>query len=107
MLKKTLIATAAAGMIAAGAMVGTASTASAASFYFGAPGFGFRIGHPYRYGHRVCHPVFRIRRWFDRYGRPHHRRVIVGRRCHWTYGRDYYGHHRYHHHWHHHHHYYH
>ena len=76
MMKKTLIATATAGLIAAGAMVGTTSTASAAGVYFGGPGWSVGIGDgpgwrgPQR-PHRVCEPVFRTVRWWDRWGRPH------------------------------------
>ena len=90
MMKKTLIATATAGLIAAGAMVGTTSTASAAGVYFGGPGWTVGIGGP-GFGpqrpHQVCEPAFKPVRWWDRYGRPHIRQVVVRQDCHWTYGR--------------------
>ena len=89
MMKKTLIATATAGLIAAGAMVGTTSTASAAGVYFGGPGWSVGIGGP-GFGpqrpHQVCQPVFKSVRWWDRYGRPHIRQVVVRQECHWAFG---------------------
>jgi len=89
MMKKTLIATATAGLIATGAMIGTTSTASAA-VYFGGPGWSIGIGAPNwqrERPHRVCTPVFRTERWRDYWGRMHQRRVVVRQECHWTYGR--------------------
>lgn len=84
MFKRTLLATATAGMIAAGAMIGTTGTASADGVYFGGPGWsvGINDGHHWRPG-RECHPVFRTERWWDRWGRPHFRRVYAGERCRW------------------------
>ncbi len=87
MMKKTLIATATAGLIAAGAMVGTTSTASAASIYFGGPGWSVGVGGP-GWGpqrlHKVCKPVFKTVRWHDRWGRLHINKVVVRQTCHWT-----------------------
>ena len=76
MLKKTLIATATAGLIAAGAPpVGTATTASAAGVYFGPARAGaWRHRRP-RPGSSaaapVCQPVFKTVKWCDRWGKPH------------------------------------
>ncbi len=85
MLKKTLIATATAGLIAAGAMVGTASTASAASIHFNGPGWSFGLGDGHRWhpDMRQCRPIVRTVRWWDRWGNPHYRQVVVGRDCGW------------------------
>ena len=87
MMKKTLIATATAGLIAAGAMVATTGTASAASITFGGPGWSVGIGDgPGWRGerpHRVCKPIFKTVRWWDHWGRPHLKRVVVGRDCRW------------------------
>ena len=89
MMKKTLIATATAGLIAAGAMIATTGTASAAAVYFGGPGWSFGIGGP-GYGpqrpHRECRPVLKTVRWWDNWGRPHFRQVVVGRDCRWDQG---------------------
>lgn len=100
MFKQTLIGTIAAGFIATGTMVGAPATASAA-VYFGGPHWGVRIGpdhRHWRHRHRVCRPVFRWHHWRDRWGRWHNRRVIVGHRCHWTYGRPWHGDYSYRHH---------
>ncbi len=90
MFKKTLIATAAAGMLAAGALVGTAGAASAASVQFGGPGWHIGIGNgPGYFPHRprqVCHPVFKTVKWWDRWHRPHFKRVVVRQQCTWVYG---------------------
>jgi hypothetical protein len=81
MMKKTLIATATAGLIAVGAMVGTTSTASAAGVYFGGPGWSVGIGGPGWGPQRECRPIFKTVRWWDRWGRPHFKQVVVGRDC--------------------------
>ncbi len=87
MLKKTLIATATAGLIAAGALT-SATVASAAPMYGGDPGRS--IGHPgyppppYFRPHRICEPEFkRVSYWS--YGHRHWRLIKVGERCHWVY----------------------
>jgi hypothetical protein len=90
MMKKTLIATATAGLIAAGAMIATTGTASAAGVYFGGPGWSVGIGGP-GYGpawgpHRECRPVLKTVRWWDNWGRPHFKQVVVGRDCRWAHG---------------------
>lgn len=89
MIKQTLIATATAGLIAVGAMVGTTGTASAATVHFGGPGWSVGIGGP-AFGpqrpHRVCKPVFKTVRWWDNWGRPHFKRVVVRQECRWAYG---------------------
>ena len=92
MLKNTLIATATAGLIAAGAMVGTTSTASAASVYFGGPGWSVGIGSPgwgMHRPHQVCRPVLGSVRWWDHWGRPHFKTVVVRQECSWGYGGGY------------------
>jgi hypothetical protein len=90
MLKKTLIATATAGLISVGALVGTAGTASAASITFGGPGWHVGIGNGPNWGgprpRQVCQPVFKTVRWWDRWGRPHFKRVVVRQECHWVGG---------------------
>ena len=80
MFKRTLLATATAGLIAAGVMVGTSGTASAQGFFFGGPGWGIGVGAG---PGRECRPIFRTERWFDRWGRMHFRRVYAGQDCHW------------------------
>ena len=71
MFKQTLLATATAGLIAAGAMVGTSGTASAEGIYVGGPGWSVGIGDgPHWRPGRDCRPVFRTERWFDRWGAP-------------------------------------
>ena len=89
MLKKTLIATAAAGLLSVGALTATTSAASAAGIYFGGPGWSVGIGGPtfgpYR-PHRVCKPVYKTVKWWDRWHRPHFRKVVVRQTCYWTYG---------------------
>jgi hypothetical protein len=88
MMKKTLIATATAGLIAAGAMFATTGTASADGVYFNGPGWSVGIGDSgwrhYR-PQRACEPIFKTVRWWDAWGRPHFKQVVVGRDC----GRDY------------------
>lgn len=90
MLKKTLLATATAGLISAGALVGTAGSASAASINFGGPGWHVGIGTgPGFIGPRprqVCQPVFQTVRWWDRWGRPHVKQVVVRQECRWVFG---------------------
>ena len=87
MMKKTLIATATAGLIAAGTMIATTSAASADGIRFGGPGWsiGINDGPSWRGDrpHRVCRPVFETRHWRDRWGRMHFKRVVVGRDCRW------------------------
>ena len=89
MLKKTFIATATAGLIAAGALVGTATSASAAGVYFGGPGWSVGIGGP-GWGpqrpHQVCQPVFKTVKWWDHWGKPHFKKIAVSQRCWWSYG---------------------
>ena len=89
MLKKTFIATATAGLIAAGALVGTATSASAAGVYFGGPGWSVGIGGP-GWGpqrpHQVCKPVFKTVKWWDHWGKPHFKKIVVSQRCWWSYG---------------------
>ncbi len=91
MMKKTLIATATAGLIAAGTMVATTSTASAASVHFGGPGWSVGISDGYGWRgdrpQRACRPVFETRRWWDRWGQPHFKRIVVGQDCRWGHGR--------------------
>jgi hypothetical protein len=84
-MKKTLIATATAGLIAAGAMVGITSTASAASFQFGGPGwsFGMSDGYHSRHHMRECRPIIKTVSWRDYRGYPHYKKVVVGQNCGW------------------------
>jgi hypothetical protein len=88
-MKKTLIAAATAGLIAAGTMVATTGTASAAGVYFGGPGWSVGVGGP-NFGpdrpHQACRPVFKTVRWWDNWGRPHFRNVFVRQECSWNFG---------------------
>jgi hypothetical protein len=86
MLKKTLIAAAAAGTLGLG-VIGTAAPASAASVQFGGPNWTVTIGngqynpyHQYQPG-RFCQPVTKKVKWWDRWGRPHWDVVVVGQKC--------------------------
>ena len=84
MLKKTLIATAAAGMIAAGSLVATTVGASASgpSIQFGGPGWNVQIGNfGGRHHNRNCRPVVKTVKYW-KWGRPHWRQVVVGYDCH-------------------------
>lgn len=77
MLKKTLLATATAGLIAAGTM----TTASAAPYHpsHGSPSiyFGFNFGPSMSPPPPVCRPVYKKVKWWDRYGHAHWRTVKV------------------------------
>jgi hypothetical protein len=90
MLKKTLIATATAGLIAAGSLVGTAGSASAAGIQFGGPGWHVGIGGGPGWGWNkpryVCQPVFKKVKFWDRWGRPYFKTVAVSQHCFWTFG---------------------
>jgi len=90
MFKKALIATATASMIAAGSLIAATSTASAhgpggpGGMQFGGPGWSFQFGfgpsfqnHPQRF----CRPIVKNVKWWDRWGRPHWKQVVVGNNC--------------------------
>ncbi len=84
MFKKALLATATAGLIAAGATVATTGTASAEGIYMGGPGWSVGIGNgPYWHPGRECRPIFRTVRWWDQWGGIHFRRVYAGQDCRW------------------------
>lgn len=94
MLKKTLIAAATAGLIAAGSLA-TATAASAAGpspafgggITFGGPGWSVGFGAPGFHGprpHRVCQPVFKRVSW-SWYGHRYWRVIKVGETCHWVF----------------------
>jgi hypothetical protein len=83
MLKKTLIATATAGLIAAGGLA-TATGASAApvtgAIHVGIATAGYHA--PWFRPHRVCQPVFkRVSYWY--HGHRHSRVIKTGVRCRW------------------------
>ncbi len=89
MLKKKLIAAAAAGMIAAGSLVATTVGASAGnsgfsgSLSFGGPGWSLQFGN-FGYGkhhNRHCRPIVKTVKYW-KWGRPHWRQVVVGYDCH-------------------------
>ncbi len=77
MLKKTLLATATAAVIAGGALAATATGASA-SPYGGGYGGGYG-GSPQQ--HQVCTPITKTVHWTDRWGRPHAYTKVVGQKC--------------------------
>jgi hypothetical protein len=77
MLKKTLIATAAAATIAGGALALSATGASAAPYYGSGYGGGYG-GYPQ---HQVCRPITKTVRWIDRWGHPHFVTKVVGQKC--------------------------
>jgi hypothetical protein len=85
MFRKTLLATAAAGMLAAGSLVASTATASASgpSIQFGGPGWNVQIGTPgFRgYPNRYCKPIVKTVKYWQ-WGRPHWRQVVVGHNCH-------------------------
>jgi hypothetical protein len=99
MLKKTLIATATAGMIAAGTLATTTAASAAGPAHGPTPGFGIQFGGPgWSVGigaprfhapppprpHRVCQPVFKRVSWWH-HGHRQWRVIKVGERCHWVY----------------------
>jgi hypothetical protein len=91
MLKKTLIAAAAAGALGLG-VLGTAAPAAAAggpgvNAEFGGPGWSVTIGNgqynpynQYRPG-KFCQPITKKVKWWDRFGYPHWSVVVVGQKC--------------------------
>ena len=89
MFRKTLIATAAAGMLAAGSLVASTATASAhgtgvsGSIQFGGPGWNVQIGTPGFRGQpqQSCRPIVKTVKYWQ-WGRPHWRQVVVGYDCH-------------------------
>ena len=87
MFKQTLLAAAAAGLIAAGGLALTTSAASAETFGFGGPGWNVQFGtpgfgpHPYFRPHPVCTPVIKNVKWWDRFGYPHWSQVVVAQTC--------------------------
>lgn len=94
MFKKTILATATAGLIAVGALGATTSAASAANYngygngsgsvQFGGPGFNLQFGfggHPQYHPQKVCQPVFKKVKWWDRWGHPHWSQVVVSQKC--------------------------
>jgi len=93
MFRKALIATAAAGIMTAGALALTTTAASAhGPGYPGAPGYGVQLGGPgwgLQFGNpppRVqreafCRPIVRNVEWWDRFGYPHWTQQVVGQNC--------------------------
>lgn len=86
MLRKTLIATAAAGMLAAGSLVASPASAHgtnvSGSIQFGGPGWNVQIGTPgvYRHANPYCKPIVKTVKYWQ-WGRPHWRQVVVGYNC--------------------------
>jgi hypothetical protein len=86
MLRKTLIATAAAGMLAAGSLVASPASAhgtgASGSIQFGGPGWNVQIGTPGIYGHQnpYCKPIVKTVKYWQ-WGRPYWRQVVVGYNC--------------------------
>lgn len=88
MLKRTLIATAAAGMIAAGSLVAGTGSAAASNPYvsgsiqFGGPGWSVQIGNfGHSRHHRSCRPIVKTVKYW-KWGKPHWQQVVVGYDCH-------------------------
>lgn len=97
MFRKTILATAAAGMLAAGSLVAATSTASAGQGYggpggtiqFGGPswnlqigGFGFGFGQPFPpQPPKFCKPIVKTVKWWDKWHRPHWSNVVVSYKC--------------------------
>lgn len=96
MFRKTILATAAAGMLAAGSLVAATSTASAhgpggpgGSIQFGGPswnlqigGFGFGFGQPFPpQPPKFCKPIVKTVKWWDKWHRPHWSNVVVSYKC--------------------------
>ena len=90
MIKQTLLATVAAGMIAAGS---TSAFAHGPGGYgpggygpgiqFGGPGWNVQIGNgfPHHPPQRVCKPIVKKVKWWDKFGYPHWNQVVVGQKC--------------------------
>jgi len=94
MLKKTLLATATAVVIAGSALAATATGASAAPYGgyggggysgggyggggYGGGGYG---GGGYSQPPQVCRPITKTVHWIDRWGHPHAYTQVVGQKC--------------------------
>jgi hypothetical protein len=90
MLKKTLVGTAAAAFIAAGATVATTGAASASGVSIHTPGFSVGFYSPGFFPkplppRKVCEPVFKTVKWWQ-WGKLHSSVVKVGENCHWVSG---------------------
>ena len=98
MLKKTLLATATAAVIAGSALAATATGASAAPYGgyggggyggggyggggYGGGGYGGGgYGGGYSQPPQVCHPITKTVHWIDHWGRPHAYTQVVGQKC--------------------------
>ncbi len=93
MFRKTILATAAAGMLAMGGLAASTATASASGpqggVQFGGPGFNVQLGwgngpqHGPGWGHhnRGCKPVLKNVKWWDKWGNPRWSKVVVGYNC--------------------------
>jgi hypothetical protein len=87
MFKKTLIATAAAAVLAAGSLAAMTSTASATYNY------GIKAGHYVTkvvlLPKKVCEPFYKKISWQDYYGDWHWKTVYAGEKCKTIYVKDY------------------
>jgi hypothetical protein len=90
MFKRTLIATAAAGMLAAGSLVAGSAPAAASgyvsgSIHFGGPGFSLHFGAPGYYHHHHhrhhCKPIVKKVKYWHK-GKARWKNVVVGQNCH-------------------------
>ena len=79
MLRKTLLSLGAAAFIATGAM-GSALAGS----YQDSPGIHVKIKYSKHHRHKVCKPIYKKVRWYDKYGHRHIRIKIVGYHCWWV-----------------------
>jgi hypothetical protein len=92
MLRQSLLGLGAAGLLASGILAGAATSASAHNPYPRGSGIYFSFGVPpygYSGGHRVCKPIIKKVKWYDRKGRPHWSRKVVDHRCWWEPGYGY------------------
>ena len=90
MIKRALLATAAAGFLAVAALPATASAAGYNqnpnfAVQFGGPGWSLQFGNPPpRFApppRQFCQPVVQKVKWWDNFGRPHWSNVVVGNKC--------------------------
>ena len=85
MFNRTFLGLGAAAFIAAGSIGATSGVASAR--YDEGPGIYLSVGPSHHRGHKVCKPIYKKVRWYDKWGRPHVRVKIIDYRCWWEHRR--------------------